>query len=273
MKNWVIQLKTGDNWRVQIKDVYAKKHWHPEMEIVYIINGSIEVDLEGKKHLVGPRSLMFIPSGVVHHFREDDKQNLICVIRYNMQLLDCYSDDAKNFYREFFSDLLITGESEEIDRIMGFVPTALETTDKIQEETNMLSVFYMLCQVLISDPKLILVREAHPKNQEAETMTKMQGYIQDHLREKIMLKDVADYLGFSESYCSRYIKKKTKMTFLEYLNNERMDIARNELSKSGAPVTEVAFMTGFSSIQSFNRIFKQYFGMSPSDYRKKKKEV
>ena len=76
-------------------------------------------------------------------------------------------------------------------------------------------------------------------------------------------------MGFSESYCSKYIKKKTNMNFLEYLNNERIEKAKTELRLTDESITEIAYLTGFTSIQSFNRVFKSFCEVSPTEYRKR----
>ena len=85
---------------------------------------------------------------------------------------------------------------------------------------------------------------------------------------KITLEGLAAYLGFSPSYCSKYIKRKCGMNFLEYLNIQRVERARELLRATDIPVTEIAWQTGFSSLQSFNRVFRSYVSMSPSEYKK-----
>ena len=96
----------------------------------------------------------------------------------------------------------------------------------------------------------------------------MEEYIRKHLSEKITLEGLAAYLGFSPSYCSKYIKRKCGMNFLEYLNIQRVERARELLRATDIPVTEIAWQTGFSSLQSFNRVFRSYVSMSPSEYKK-----
>ena len=79
---------------------------------------------------------------------------------------------------------------------------------------------------------------------------------------------VADYLGFSTAYCSKYIKKKTNLNFLDYVNSIRLREAEELLQTSEMCITDIAYTTGFKSIQCFNRIFKKHRGVTPSQYKK-----
>ena len=99
-------------------------------------------------------------------------------------------------------------------------------------------------------------------------MDKMIEYIREHLQDKITLSDVAVHLGFSESYCSKYIKKKTNMNFLEYLTTLRIDHARERLMKTDDSVNEIAEAVGYSDVKYFSRIFKRSLGLSPNKFRK-----
>ena len=67
------------------------------------------------------------------------------------------------------------------------------------------------------------------------------------MHKKLSLADLAKHIGFSESYCSKYIKKKTNMNFLELINNERIEKAKTELRSTDKPITEIAYLTGFAS--------------------------
>lgn len=58
------------------------------------------------------------------------------------------------------------------------------------------------------------------------------------------------------------------MTFGHYLNNYRIEKASDLLKSTEDPITEIVFKSGFGSIKTFNRVFKQIRGCSPSSYKK-----
>jgi AraC-like DNA-binding protein len=78
---------------------------------------------------------------------------------------------------------------------------------------------------------------------------------------------LAQKLGINESYLSRVINQCFEQNFNMLINQYRIAEAKERLLKEDVPVTTIAFDVGFSSISSFNRVFKQSEGVSPSMYR------
>ena len=94
------------------------------------------------------------------------------------------------------------------------------------------------------------------------------SYIIDNCEHDLTLESAADYIGFSACYFSRIFKKVTNYNFIEYLTLQRIKRAQLLLSDFDVPITEISYQAGFKSISTFNRVFKQYKGCSPSEYRK-----
>lgn len=78
---------------------------------------------------------------------------------------------------------------------------------------------------------------------------------------------LAKKLAVTENQLSRVINKFFLQNFNTLINSYRVDEAKARLEKEKTPVTAIAFEVGFNSIPSFNRVFKQVTGLSPSEYR------
>jgi AraC-like DNA-binding protein len=78
---------------------------------------------------------------------------------------------------------------------------------------------------------------------------------------------LAKKLAVTENQLSRVINKFFSQNFNSLINGYRVDEARARLENESTPVTTIAFEVGFNSIPSFNRVFKQVTGLSPSEYR------
>lgn len=99
------------------------------------------------------------------------------------------------------------------------------------------------------------------------SITKAKAFISAHLADPISRQDVAQAVYMDSSYFSRYFKKKTGVSFRDYLQNER--IARVKiLLKSGKRVNDACEQTGFRDRKYFNELFKKLTGMTPSEYRR-----
>ena len=87
--------------------------------------------------------------------------------------------------------------------------------------------------------------------------------------EDISLDYLADQVGFSKFHFSRLFKEYTDYNFSDYLCIRRIKAAETLLEDPDYSITEVALNSGFASISTFNRIFKQKKGITPSEHRKR----
>lgn len=86
-------------------------------------------------------------------------------------------------------------------------------------------------------------------------------------------RDLSDHLRITEQHLSRIINTYYKQSFTELMNEMRIKEAKERLVKSTEPITSISFDVGFTSITSFNRVFKRATGLAPSAYRRRHREV
>ncbi|WP_242856089.1 helix-turn-helix transcriptional regulator [Ruminiclostridium josui] len=92
-------------------------------------------------------------------------------------------------------------------------------------------------------------------------------YIQDHYNEQVTLNEVAENIYVSTFYISRMFKKELGKSFVDYLNDVRIDKAKELLKDVRYKTYEVAEKVGISDPHYFSKLFKKYSGMTPSEYR------
>lgn len=78
---------------------------------------------------------------------------------------------------------------------------------------------------------------------------------------------LAKHMGIGEHVLSRAVNQHYGKNFSEFINSYRVEEAKIRLVHETTPVTAIAFEVGFSSIASFNRVFKSLAGCSPTEYR------
>jgi AraC-like DNA-binding protein len=86
--------------------------------------------------------------------------------------------------------------------------------------------------------------------------------------QRISMKDAAVHVRLSENHFSKMFHKATGLTFTDYLAHIRVEKAKHLLASGCDRATEVAFASGFHSIPTFNRVFKKFTGLSPTEYRR-----
>lgn len=84
----------------------------------------------------------------------------------------------------------------------------------------------------------------------------------------ITLENLAKLVGYSTFHFSRIFKKYSNTTFINFLNRQKVKAAELLLLESGSSITDIAMKVGFSSLTTFNRVFKNINGCTPSDYKK-----
>jgi two-component system response regulator YesN len=93
-------------------------------------------------------------------------------------------------------------------------------------------------------------------------------YMEAHYAGKISLQDIADSVSFSRTYLANLFKQETGMTVWNYLLVIRMENAK-ALLNSSLKSYEIAEKVGYDNSIHFSKLFKDYYGLSPMEYRKR----
>ena len=103
----------------------------------------------------------------------------------------------------------------------------------------------------------------------SDTVCQAITYIKEHYKEKISLTDIAEALNFSISHLSRCFKKETGESVVSYINRIRMEQAKKLMKEGKLSLNEISLEIGVPNYNYFYTMFKETFGISPSDYTKK----
>ena len=97
---------------------------------------------------------------------------------------------------------------------------------------------------------------------------KIAEYIDDHQTDA-SLDGLADFLGYSAVYTGALVKKVTGKTYKTLLQEKRLEVAENFLLKTEMSIDEIIKKTGYENASFFRRIFKEKYGVTPMNYRKR----
>ena len=99
-------------------------------------------------------------------------------------------------------------------------------------------------------------------------ISEAKNYMHQHYHEAITLKDIANELYIHESYFSKLFNQEMGVGFNVYLNEIRIEKAKEQLKYTSKHLKDISNEVGFSSHSYFNRVFKQIVGISPLNFRK-----
>ncbi|MEP7108482.1 MAG: AraC family transcriptional regulator [Ferruginibacter sp.] len=248
-------------------------HFHSEYELTYIlgshgvryVGNSIENFWEDDLVLVGsnlPHRWMNVPdqqrppSSLVVYLNEEFRDKTwmqSCEFDSIRRLLDLsnrgikFGKDVALKLKERCFELL---DLSSMDKLMALL-------DILQELTRA-NEYHFLCE-------LGYANELSDTNN--ERISKAYRYIEAHYQEKIFLADIAAHLHMSSEYFSRFFKKIMKISFVEFLNEYKINNACKLLIETDKQISEICYASGFESIPFFYRQFKKIKNCQPSHYR------
>jgi len=122
---------------------------------------------------------------------------------------------------------------------------------------------------VVSTPKKVNEEEFQ------ELYLRLQAYMSDkkpYLDEDLSLSGLAEQLGVKPNKLSNILKSQAKVNFYTYINGFRIEQIKKELVSTKEQVIIIAYNNGFKSKSTFNKVFKDFTGVSPTAYRRNKTE-
>ena len=102
----------------------------------------------------------------------------------------------------------------------------------------------------------------------ATIIDKIHSYIHEHYAENIGRNEIAAEFFLTPEYLAKMYKKKTGNNLKDYINEYRIEQAKQMLRSEDANVSDVAEMVGFDNFSYFSTVFKKITGMTPKEYKK-----
>lgn len=249
------------DFQVELYDVTCKhprynmqQHWQNSYEIIYVLQGTLALLLNGKKIVLHQGESVFIPDGVVHGGTPTDCR-YICVV-FASSLL-CATQKSRMIMKTRLR-LPIVLKNETL--IKNIIRDMMEKNDGYQ--LSVIGNIYMLAHKLLtisSDSKIL-------PNIKIEKIKPAMSYIEKNYSIGITLADLAKECSMSPNYFCRFFKSITKETPIGYITRYRIEMAC-EFLISGMSITDTAYSCGFNDVSYFINVFKQQTGISPKKYQ------
>ncbi|MGM0125459.1 two-component system, response regulator YesN [Enterococcus sp. AZ194] len=97
-------------------------------------------------------------------------------------------------------------------------------------------------------------------------------YVSENYIENLSLKSIAEKFNYNSAYLGKKFRKETGKSFVNYLEGIRMEKAASLLSSSNLMVYEISEQVGYKNVDYFYKKFRQYYKISPNEYRNLKKQ-
>lgn len=250
------------------------EHWHTALEILYPLVNSYTVKLDSNEYVVKAGDILVIAPGTIHSYTPPESGERIFLLVDYSNLENIPS--IRNIIQAIRPYVLISQDAypplnEVLRKILDFV---IDEYDESGPYTDTL-VLSKIVEFLVYIGRTDIYRATHTKSftndNRQEYIAKFMevcNYITDHISEDITVDQLAAVAGFSKFHFSRIFKSLAGMPCHEYLIQRRLEVAEQLLADPNISITDVAMRSGFNSISTFSRIFKEEKNITPSAYRK-----
>ncbi len=265
-----INMSTG------FKERSYKNHWHSYGEILLVGPGNPNIFSVGKnKYEMVPDDLLIVWPMEMHSVIDADREKSL-VIQFSNAFINSLFDLRRimHMYRNLHvicinSHPVLAKKLKEIVLQMKEIFFAERQDREIR--CCMLLMEFMLVLLEYRNELAPEMGEEDPYAITDDVMKRMIS-VTDYIKNNLTADDLsqgamAEMAGISRDYFSRIFKNVTGMNYSKWLNTIRLEKASQLLSEEGRTLTEIAMLSGFQSISSFNRVFREEKGMAPGEYR------
>lgn len=240
-------------WVGKYRNLHNISHWHMEHELISCREGSAQVMLDDTMFNITQQQCIFCHSGCVHYISASpDSLLLVCLFNEKM-------------YDPITSPFAL--ENPVFEDRYGILPKLSEIRHELQNQP----IFFecrteaMIGEILVDVFRGEPLRKAQWQFSDVITRYKQLLNHIDLEYEHITYQNAVQFMNMSDAYFSRYFKRQAGMTFSQYLNVVRIEKAVQLLDSAPTmKITDVMLRCGFNTIRSFNRVFREVTGFTPT---------
>lgn len=252
-------------------------HWHTEFEICYVISGSVKYKTPGKEYTLKAGDVLFVNADVIHSvIPVNPSDDLYFSVHFIDELFVSggrgnafdvkYVFPIKN--NDSIEMVLFDGSNPRTEVVRSLIEENIQLKRKKEKFwefriKNNINLFWEFIvnetEQINTEINLVTVRD--------ETLKAALTFIQEHYDEKINLEQISSFAHISTRECNRKFMKHLKITPMNYLCMVRLQKASQMLQDFNKSIGYIALENGFSGASYFTKVFKEYYNITPIEYR------
>lgn len=233
-------------------------HFHHCFEITLVLEGQMQVQCEKEIYTLSAGDMIFVGSACLHNQKTiGHSKSLIVIFNPNM-----VASVASNFFNHSLKSPVL----KEVDEY--YIQTFKKLNDNYMGKKDpifakgALYVMMSLFSEQLNFETKINYADCHI------LLRKIYEFVEKNKESPCTLNSLAETLGYSAGYLSRFFRDHTGIAYHEYVRVKKIDHACYLLKNTSDSILSISIRCGYSSLKSFNKNFRQIVGTNPSDYRK-----
>ena len=224
-------------------------HFHSQIEIYVVRSGRVEVVVNGSRKTLVSGEISVALSYDSHGFKANEGDVLYVIIP---------TDRCGDFF-QLVSGRRLDSPFISDEAAYSTIRAAIESLLICENELSKQGYVFVILGAILGLMREIDASDVVERGFSAEMLI----YISNHFKEELTLSELARKFGYNPSYLSRSFRSTFGISFVKYLTMLRLREAILLLKSEGKSVTECAMESGFGSMRSFYRAFKDEFGVTP----------
>lgn len=230
--------------------------FHPHMEILCVLEGSINVTVDGKNRLLGPGELCAVFPFVPHSYLDAPNAGFRLLL-FSPEYV-CQAEHTlfsmKPEYPFFTLD-------QTLSLLVERATSCTTSHDNLQNNTACGYLTALVGELLLRSTPL---QSGSSQNSPLQNILL---YCAEHFSEPISIDTVSEACFVSPSYISKLFTGKLGISFRSHINALRTNHAKHLLENTDLKITDILYACGFQNQSSFNRVFLEHCGQPPRQYR------
>lgn len=258
---------------------YDRWHYHPEMELVHIEQGSGTQFIGDSIQNFNNGDLLLIGPNLPHYWRCDEMY-----FKGNTEL---YAQaTVLHFIPELFGETFLQlPENKSILDLFQKAQYGMKLTGDTKEKivllmqnvlnnnsTNRILTLLEILNILANSPDIKTISNKFILKQmdsfESDRINEIYNYTINNFQKKISISEIANIANISPHSFCRYFKSRSRKTYSQFLLELRIGHACKLLLKERLSVAQICFESGFNNFANFNKSFKAINGLTPLQYQK-----
>lgn len=255
-------------------------HYQPFAELIFVIDGSGYETINGMTHRMEPGTVSFVLPHHMHETKSDEGamiRKYCCMFDMNMLFGSSHDAELNGWLYQVGSELpsfasFSGDEAAQLKSIFSSLMFEYANTN-LQGRTNMI-------RNKLSEALIMFIRRVGSGDYPLSSLDHRDDshalfwpvlhYVHVHYAEKLTLESIAGLFHISAPYVSRLFRENTGRSFLEYVHWLRINNAATMLITTDKLITDIAYETGFESLRTFSRVFREVKRKTPREYRNTK---
>lgn len=244
-------------------------HFHRELELSFVLKGSFICYVKNNKYKLNEKNLFLINCFDLHSFIPEEEQSILLVMHIDPTFFEVIIPNFLNHYYDFEKLYYNKNDTVYLSMVSNLAEIVLSFI-KSEHEYRYIAIKSIIEILLILYQNLRLERRSKPlpDSEKYEKIKEVLEYLDQNYYKDINLTEISKEFFVSPQYFSKLFKDLTGIGFKDYINRLRINKSLKDLINTKKSITSIAISYGFSSVKTYNRIFRKIIGVSPTVYRK-----